>query len=173
MSRCLADRTLLLICDGESTEAYQAHLQTCTACATRYQQLIHDLKVIGQVLQEAPPSQASRSRSHVLRLRWMPMAAAVAVVLALVWGGMRVWWLSPPPFSLTASHEDVLQFMEEEVASALFSTTEARVAAMPAPVSDMTYLQAALEGEWPCERQEPFLSSGCDVHPFPLLMEGQ
>ena len=171
MSRCLPDRTLLSMYDGEATIAHQAHLQTCTACAARYRQLIQDLEVIGQALQKAPPSRVNLSRSCVVSLRWVPVAAALAVVL--VWAGIWIWRPARQTLSPVASSEDILQFVEKDIAPALFPLAKTRVATLPVPVSDLTYVQAALDGEWPCERREPFLSAGCEIYPFPLLMGEQ
>ncbi len=179
MSRCLRDQTLLLLYEGEGTSAHRAHLKTCVACATRHQRLVRDLEVIGQVLREAPllrqaqdrPPQVVPYRPHSLRLRWMPMAVALAVTLALVWGGVWVRRPSPPVSPARARNEAALFFLEE-VSTTLFSTVDARAAMMPAPVSDFAYWQAALEGEWPCEGQDPFFSPGCNDHSFSLLFEG-
>jgi hypothetical protein len=46
MSRCLCERTLWGIYEGEGTAAQQAHLQTCVACHVRYQALVHTLERI-------------------------------------------------------------------------------------------------------------------------------
>jgi len=179
MSRCLRDQTLLLLYEGEGTSAHRIHLETCAACAARHQRLVRDLEVIGQVLQQAPalrqaqdrPSQVIPYRPHFLRLRWMPMAAALAVALVLVWGGL--WVRGPsPPVSLAPAHNEAALFFLGEVSTILFSTVDARAAMIPAPVSDFAYWQAALEGEWPCEGQDSFFSPGCNDHSFSLLFEG-
>lgn len=177
MSRCLRDQMLLLLSEGEGTSVHRAHLETCAACTTRYQQLVRDLEMIGQVLREAPPlqraqdrpAQAIPHRPRSLPLRWLPVAAALAV--ALVWGGLWVRGPSMPVSQAPARSEAVLLFLEE-VSTTLFSTVDASAAVIPAPVSDLAYLQAALGGEWPCEGQEPFFSPGCNNNPFPLLFEG-
>lgn len=172
MSRCLRDQTFLLLYEGEGTGVHRAHLEACAACAARYQRLVHDLEVIGQVLREAPPPQAVPHRSHPLRIRWVPVTAALALTLALVWGGVWMRGPSPPGLPAGARNEAILLFLEE-VSAALFSTVDASAAVMPTPVSNFAYLQAALEGEWPCEWQEAFFNPGCDDHPFPLFFGGQ
>ena len=179
MSGCLREQTLLLLYEGEGTSAHRAHLEACTACATRYQRLVHDLEVIGQVLREAPPLRQAQDRppkpiphrSHPLRIRWMPMAATLAVTLALVWGGIWVWSPAPPGLPEEARNEDVVLFLEE-VSTALFSTVDAEAAEIPAPVSNSDYLQTALEGEGSCEWQEPFFTPECEDNSFPLLFGG-
>ena len=55
MNRCLKDKALFLLHDGEGTSAQQTHLKECEACAARYQQLRRDLETISQVLREEPP----------------------------------------------------------------------------------------------------------------------
>ena len=179
MSRCLRDQTLLLLYEGEGTSADRDHLEVCTDCTTRYQRLGQDLKLIGQVLREPPPLRQAQDRSpqalpyrfHPLRIRWMPVAAALAVTLTSVWGGM--WERSPSPPVLPAEAGSEAVFLSlEEMAAALFSTAEVSAELVPAPVSNLAYLQAALEGEWPCGEQEPFSHSGCNNDPVALLFEG-
>lgn len=69
----------------------------------------------------------------------------------------------------TANGEGV-SFLEDQVSPALFAMADVRLAETPAPVSNLTYLQAALDEDWPCEQQEPFPTTPCDIHPFPLLL---
>jgi hypothetical protein len=95
----------------------------------------------------------------------MPVAAALAVTLALVWGGVWVRSPAPPGLPEEARNEDVVLFLEE-MSAALFSTDDAGAAEILAPVSNSAYLQAALEGEWPCEWQESFFNLECDDDPF-------
>jgi len=171
MSRCIPDRVLLLGYDGEATEAHRAHLQTCAACAARYRQLVHDFEVIEQALQQAPPPQVNLSRSHAVQLRWPPVTAALAVVL--LWAGMWMWRPASQTSAALASSAEILRFVEKDLTPALFPMAKTRVATLLVPVSDLTYVQAALDGEWPCEQREPFLNAGCEIHPFPFLMGGQ
>jgi hypothetical protein len=98
------------------------------------------------------------------------MAAAFAATLALVWGGL--WLQQSFHAARHAGNEEVLRFLENEVSPALFATVDAHEVEVPAPVSNLTYVEAALEGEWPCEQQGLFLDTTCDVHPFPLLVRG-
>src|SRR3989442_14475678 len=96
MSRCLREQTLLWVYEGEGTSRERAHVETCAACATRYQRLVHDLEVIGQVLREAPSSGAVPHLRSSLRLRWMPVAAALAVAFLVVGGGVGMQSPAPP-----------------------------------------------------------------------------
>lgn len=174
MSRCLRDKTLLSLYEGSGTSAHRAHLERCAACAARYERLVHDLEVIGQVLREVPPPGAFAAPPHPLRVRWAPMAAALAVAITLVGGGI---WVrrSPPPVTL---NEEVSPFLEE-VSAALFSTAEADMAAIAAPASNWVERESAREGAWPCEGPGLFYDPGClespgwDQESFPLLWEGE
>lgn len=173
MNRCLRDHTLLLLYEGERSATHQAHLEDCTSCMSRYRQLVRDVEVIGQVLQGEPPPQSASARLHAPRLRWFPVAAALTVTLALVWGGFWVRKPSHSVFSVAVRNEDVFSFLEEEVSPALFATAEASVTTVLTPVSNVAYLEAALDGDWPCEQQAPFFHAECEHYPFPLLVGGQ
>lgn len=170
MSRCLRDRTLLSLSEGEGTRAHLAHLEACGACAMRYQTLVHDLTVVKQVLRESPP-QTVPHRPPVLRAPWMPVAAVLAMAFALVWGGVWMQRSSPIVAPTEARNEAVLLFLEE-VSTALFSTVDASAAEIADPAPHGAYVQVALDGEWPCEGPEVFFIPGCDLDPFPPCMEG-
>jgi hypothetical protein len=72
-----------------------------------------------------------------------------------------------------ARHEEVLRFLENEVSPALFATVDVHEGEVPTPVSNLTYVEAAVAGEWPCEQQGLFLDTTCDVYPFPLFVRGR
>ena len=65
MSRCLTDRTLMLLQAGEGGAGARAHLRACPPCATRYRALEDDLGVVAGALRAGPPPAAERPR-----LRW-------------------------------------------------------------------------------------------------------
>jgi hypothetical protein len=142
MSRCLRDQTLLWLAEGEGTHAQRVHLETCAACTIRYQRLVDDLKVLRRVLRGAPLPQAMRRRRRTFHPRWLPVAAALALALAGLMGGLEMWNAVPPPPPLEARHEA------------------------------MTLVQAALDGGWPCNGQEPFFHPGCDQQAVILLVGG-
>ena len=171
MSRCLQDQALLLLYEDEGTRTQRAHLEVCKACARRYQRLVRDLEVIGRVLQEAPLPRAVPHHRHFLPIRWMPVAAALAIMLTLMWGGLWMRSPSPPVLSAETGNQAIFLFLDE-VSNALFSTAGASGAVIPSPVSNLTYLQAALEGEWPCEWQDSFFTPECNDNSFSLLFEG-
>jgi hypothetical protein len=142
MSRCLRDHTLLWLSEGEGTRAQRVHLEACAACTTRYQRLVSDLKVLGHVLRETPPPQAIRPRPRTFHARWLPVAAALALTLAGLMGSLEVWNSAPPTPPLEARHEA------------------------------MALVQAALDGGWPCNGQEPFFHPSCDQQAVILIVGG-
>jgi len=171
MNTCLRNRALLLLSVGEGTSKQRAHLATCTTCTTRYQKFVHDVAAIEQTLLTTSPPLTVPQRFLLLRLPWRPLAAAFVATLALVWGGVWLW--QPSHTGRQTRNEEVLRFLENEVSPALFATVDARAGELPTPVSNLTYVEAALAGEWPCEQQGMFLDTTCDVYPFPLLMRGR
>ncbi len=148
MNQCLKDRSLLLLHEGEETSAQRSHLAECEPCATRYRQLGSDLEMIGQVLREEPPPEIVRHRPQPFTVRWLPTAAAVAMLLALLWGGVQMWSPSPPPIKETSNEE--IWYILEEVSADLFLLDEA-IAEEPWSLDADYDLPVALLEEWPCE----------------------
>ena len=60
MIRCLEDKTLFLLSEGEAGEEQRSHLQSCQACTERYHEIERDLRLITQTL--APETTAASSR---------------------------------------------------------------------------------------------------------------
>src|SRR5439155_652012 len=85
MSRCLTDRTLMLLQAGEGGAGERAHLRACPPCATRYRALEDDLGVVADALRADPPPGAARPR-----LRWRAVGALAATVVLAV-GGAWMW----------------------------------------------------------------------------------
>jgi hypothetical protein len=113
--------------------------------------LVHDLAVIGQVLQEEPPLRASYADPYPFYVRWIPVVAAAAVGIALVWGAI---WLQRPAsevFPEEARNEDVLRFWEE-VSTAIFPVVDDDRSEISSADFNFAYLDAALGEEsfgWP------------------------
>ncbi len=171
MNTCLRKRTLLLLSAGEGTNEQRVHVATCASCAARYRRFVRELEVIEHMLRETSPPPAVSRRFP--SWRWRPVMAALAATFVLVWGGL---WLRQPfrlPVSDEAYTEDASSFLADDLSPALFVTVDVQTTPILAPVSNSVYLQAALDGGWPCEWQEPFLTPACEIHPFPFLLGGQ
>jgi len=122
MSRCLTERTLMLLQAGEGSPEERAHLRACPRCAARHRALEDDLGVIADALRAGPPP----GRAHP-PLRWRAVGAlAATVVLAL--GAAWLWHGAPvaPP----AGGGD-LGVAVEDLAGTLFATSEVTAAGEP------------------------------------------
>ena len=173
MSRHLRDEALWSLHEGGGSGADRAHLEQCSACAARYRQLGRDLKVLGQVLREAPPLAAPRPR-RALQIRWAPAVAVMAATLLLAWGQEWLRVLTLPVSPLEARrNEEVVRFLTKEVPRALFSTAELNPGKLPAHATNLAYLQAALDGSWPGEPCDPSRTTDCEPDPFSSLLGEQ
>lgn len=151
MSRCLSDRTLLSIDDGEGSGVQRTHLRECETCAARYRQLSRDLEAISRVLREEPPPMPLSHRSRPFALRWLSGAGALAMALVLVWAGVTMWSRSvrPPVEGMTNGESRSIM---DELPSNPFLLTEAlavELATEGAGSYDLTTM--ILEAERPCE----------------------
>ncbi len=159
MNICLRDRALFLLAAGEGTAQTRAHLRSCLHCARRYQRLTRQLHGIEWTLRETAPPTVTYVPA-VSHRYWVPLTAALAAALLLIWGG--VW--TPSPQLQPARRDSPLFFFAEE------RMIIAPLASVPAEA----YLEAAFtEGGWPCEWQEPFSTPTCEIHPFPLALAKQ
>ncbi len=145
MRKCLRDQALLLLYEGEGTEPERAHLKACEACSKRYRRLMHNLEAIGRVLREEPPPQALYHPPRSFYVRWVPLAATLAVTVALFWGGMWVRRVSPP-LQEESRNEEVSHFLDE-VFSAILSAVNDNADETPSPGFNFAYLHEALGEE--------------------------
>ncbi|HEY2988245.1 MAG TPA: hypothetical protein VGL11_11010 [Candidatus Binatia bacterium] len=145
MSRCLKDRTLLLLHDGEGTGAERTHLAECQACAARYELLQSDLKAIGQVLREEPPPRTAGRPLQPFILRWLPTAVAVALALVLVWERLPKSTPPAPP----ALSEEILSVMEAFPADLAQNPIAAEE--LWTVIAEAYERGVALEADWPCD----------------------
>ena len=116
MSRCLTERTLMLLQAGEGRAEERAHLRACPRCAARDRALEDELGVIADALRAGPAPGAARPR-----LRWRAVGALAATVVLAV-GGAWMWRaarVAPP-----AGGRDV-GVLVEDLAGTLFPTPEA------------------------------------------------
>ena len=117
MSRCLTERTLILLQAGEGSAEARAHLRVCPRCAARFRALEGDLGLIADALRAGPPP----GTTHPARLRWRAVGALAATVVLAV-GAVWMWRGGPvaPP-----TRADDVTAMIEDLAGTLFPTPEA------------------------------------------------
>jgi hypothetical protein len=85
MKRCLSERTLLRVHGSDGTVAEREHLRFCADCAERYDRFEEDLDSLRRIL-DTPPLAASVRHTHAARIRWMPIAATAAALVAVLVG---------------------------------------------------------------------------------------
>jgi len=146
MSRCLRERTLWDVYEGEGTAAQQVHLQTCVACRMRYQAFVHTLEEISSSLQATPPPPVRMPRPFPYPVRWQSAMVGLAVLLLLVGGGL---WLrqGPPPTQPAVVYSEELTLWLEEVDTIVVMTLDADGVEVWEAIVDMAALDAALEEE--------------------------
>ena len=146
MSRCLRERTLWGIYEGEGTAAQQAHLQTCMACRVRYQALVQTLEEISNSLQETLPPLVRMPRPFPSPVRWQSAVVGLAVLLLLVGGGL---WLRqvPPPTQPVVVYREELTPLLEEVDTIVVMTLDVDSMESWEAMADVDALDAALEEE--------------------------
>jgi hypothetical protein len=172
MSRCLGDRTLWRLSEGEGSREERAHVTSCVACAARLRRLEQDLRHLQSILAGPPPPRAAQVRARPVRVRWTTVAATLAAMVVLAWFG--VWWQRPsPPLQMETRQESIWPFIDGAF-SALFPTVEIGFTAAPDQPSDLDELRAALVGEWPCEGSDAFARLDChEDDTLALLLGGR
>jgi len=172
MRRCLGDKALVLLHEGDGRPEDRSHLEGCARCADRYRRLTDDLRVIGVVLASDPAPAAVPSRAA-----WPRWAAAAAVTVALVIGlnllfarewGRVAWRTSPEPAGAGGvTTEELIAAVEAMTAGEppwveLAGTGAAsgrRASTLQASVAD---LYATVAGEEACESLAASLGDECD-----------
>ena len=139
MSRCLSERTLVRISDGEATAAERDHLAECGDCSARARSLARDVARLSLALRgEPPPLPPRRATAWGW---WMPASAVLAtalLVLTLHHAPSRPGTADAAPLSLA------------EVSEVAFPTD-------PTPGdtdlerADLVALDDAIDGTWPDE----------------------
>jgi hypothetical protein len=171
MSRCLDDRTLWRLSEGEGNREERAHVASCVVCVARLRRLEQDLRHLQSVLAGPPPPRAALVQARPVRLRWATAAATLAAMVVLAWFG--VWWQRPSPPPQMESRQESIWPLIDGVYSALFPTVEIGFTATPDQPSDLGDLQAALAGEWPCEGSAAFTNVDCDEDDTWALLLGE
>jgi hypothetical protein len=153
MIRHLGDRTLLETLEGRGSPREREHLGSCAACAARRASLARDLDVLSNVLRDGPlPRPVARSAAVP---RWIPLAAVAMATAALVWG---LAGRTPAPEQVASAEPLSL----DQISAAVFATDDVEQLAKPVRAIDVASVQAALRGEWPCARDDPWLDQDCD-----------
>jgi hypothetical protein len=141
MIRCLEDKTLFLLSEGETSEEQRSHLQSCQACTERYHEIERDLRLITQTLQQEPaPFRFAAPRAPIF-FRSLPIAAGVLLAIALMWGESRLW--RPDSSSEQTLGGDISQFLEQ-VADAIFDRGSMGEVEPASSDSDLASVQVAL-----------------------------
>ena len=165
MNRCLRERALLGISAGEGTTAQHAHLRVCADCAERYDALTDDLKAISDVLVQVPPAAIAPRHVPEMLLRWVPVAAAAAMLLAV---GLAVTQLQAPVPVQVATRSGNVPAFAADVSAAVFAGDDDSATIQIA--SDAPYLRAALEAGLPCAQVGVF-EGECDDQISALAFE--
>jgi len=167
MSHCLSEHALLKLIAGDEATHRRAHLTHCLQCTARYQQLTRTLHAIEHTLATTAPAALpveDRPRQSIV---WIPAVVVLTVMLLVAWVG---WWrpslLRSSPSQRTVQTEQIYQFLATEVAPAVFGAADVEPPELPTPASPASYLQAALDGGWPCEYRESFSSPPCEPSSF-------
>lgn len=141
MIRCLEDKTLFLLSEGEASEEQRSHLQSCQVCTERYYEIERDLRLITQTLQREPPPLRLTASSGSIFFRSLPIAAGVLLAIALMWGESRLW--RPDSSSEQRFSGDVSQFLEQ-VSDAIFDGGSMGEVEPASSDSDLASVQVAL-----------------------------
>jgi hypothetical protein len=102
------------------------------------------------------------------------VAAGAAIAFAL-WNGVLTED-SPrqrPTVSSVVREKEIVEVLEKDVYAALFTNEDLDLIAAPTRVSTLAYVQAALDGGWPCERAAPRQQTICDQRPIFLVRENR
>jgi len=157
MTRCLNDRKLFLISEGEGDSQQLSHLKSCRPCAGRHERLTADLELLSKTLSTAVPSLYPAPLRMPMFYRSLPIAVALFLGIALVWGESRL--LSPisPSSTELIFNRDLTQFLDQ-VSDALFSNATGKDSEVISSDPDVASVQAALGQDCSNECQELFAS---------------
>jgi hypothetical protein len=169
MKRCVGDRTLWLMSEGEAGPEARAHVASCVACRERLQRLERDLRQLRSVLTAPPPPRIAPAHLRPVSVPWLTAALAFAALLIVIWVGP--WWQPPvpPTLPMEAGQESIWPFIER-VSEAIFAIVEVGAVEIPDLPYDLTDLQAALAGDWPCEEPDTSWHLECDDDVWPFLL---
>jgi hypothetical protein len=155
MIRCLEDKTLFLLSEGEASEEQRSHLQSCQACTERYREIERDLRLITHTLQQEPAQFRFAAPRAPIFLRSLPIAAGILLAIALMWGESRLW--RPDSSSEQTLSGDLSHFLEQ-VSDAIFDRGSREVETASSE-SDLASVQVALGENCSAECRELFINS--------------
>jgi hypothetical protein len=168
VSRCVGDRALWRVSEGEAGLRERAHVASCSVCAARLRRLEQELSCLRSVLSGAPPSQMAPAQPPRIRMRWAAALATLAAMAMFAWLGG--WWRQPSsPIPVEGGQTSIRPFIES-VSTALFPSIESGFSASPDRLSDLDELQVALAWEWSCEGPEGLDNVACNDDGFALLL---
>src|SRR4029434_2680291 len=156
MIRCLEDKTLFLLSEGEASEEQRSHLQSCQSCTERYREIERDLRLITHTLQQEPAQFRFAAPRAPIFLRSLPIAAGILLVIALMWGESRLW--RPDSSSEQTLSGDLSHFLEQ-VSEAIFDRGSIREVDTASSEADLASVQVALGENCSAECRELFINS--------------
>lgn len=155
MNECLDDWTLFLLTEGEGSAAQRLHVATCATCSRQQRRLLRASEIAGRILREGPWPERTKRRPLTVVTWLLPLAAAAGLVMAVNLRGH-----APRPVVVAAVGSQAGPLSMTEVSDALFAVDAQ--GEDPARDSQYAYLEAAMDGEWPCEGQETALDPRCE-----------
>jgi hypothetical protein len=93
MKRCVSDRTLWLVHEGEAHPEEQSHVRACLLCVARHDRLARDLDVLSSTLRALPVGSRRRGVAFAVGWRRAGVAAMLAGFVAVA--GVGAWHARP------------------------------------------------------------------------------
>jgi len=117
MRRCVSDRTLWLVHEGEGQPEEQTHVRACPRCLARRDRLAHDLGTLSSTLRALP---AGAPRRQASARGWRRVAVAAMLVGVVAVAAVGAWQARPsrPAATARSSGAEVVPFLGD-VSSAL------------------------------------------------------
>lgn len=151
MSKCLNERTLLLLVEGEGTDSQKNHLSACDTCTSRSNALVRDLETLRQTLRQGPPAEAISNPLPRFRSRWLPAGVALAMTLALAWPGVRTWTRPGSPTQEGNRSGDARGILDDLPANLLLATEALALELATEGHGSFDLAATVLDAERPCE----------------------
>ena len=160
MTYCLNERTLFLLSEGDGRPRERQHLAACAACQGRQRALLRAADVAGRVLLAGPWPEGVAARHP--SLAWLvPATMALAAVLVLAWVGLPRQGAPGMPTARQSRAYAALSL--RDVSDSIFADDVGwRVDQDVDPDADQEVLQAALDGDWPCDGADRLVGVRCD-----------